>query len=236
MAASVNHASAGSAFLEERQQRQKRLREIVRPDDPTTWDNAWKEKITPWDMGAVQPSLKEVIEESGIAFPQTGRALVPGCGTGYDVFYLAQRGLKATGMDISETAVEAANRERSKYPKEVIDNSSFLSTDFFTFTPPNDERFDLIVDHTFFVAIPPSLRPAWGAQMSSLLKPGGLLITLVYPILQPTDTGPPYFVRPEHYDAPLAAEGHFSKIWDRKPAKSSPSHEGIEQVLVWRRN
>ncbi|KAF5334817.1 hypothetical protein D9611_012964 [Ephemerocybe angulata] len=81
MAASVNHASAGSAFLEERQQRQKRLREIVRPDDPTTWDNAWKEKITPWDMGAVQPSLKEVIEESGIAFPQTGRALVPGCGT-----------------------------------------------------------------------------------------------------------------------------------------------------------
>ncbi|KAF5334818.1 hypothetical protein D9611_012965 [Ephemerocybe angulata] len=129
-----------------------------------------------------------------------------------------------------------ATLERSKYPKEVIDNSSFLSTDFFTFTPPNDERFDLIVDHTFFVAIPPSLRPAWGAQMSSLLKPGGLLITLVYPILQPTDTGPPYFVRPEHYDAPLAAEGHFSKIWDRKPAKSSPSHEGIEQVLVWRRN
>lgn len=40
--------------------------------------------VTPWDAGEFQPPLKEVIETNidGIQWPnQTGKALVPGCGT-----------------------------------------------------------------------------------------------------------------------------------------------------------
>jgi hypothetical protein len=40
-----------------------------------------KQNITPWDMGGVQPSLKEVMENSRIHFPRSGKVLVPGCGT-----------------------------------------------------------------------------------------------------------------------------------------------------------
>ena len=36
--------------------------------------------VTPWDYGDIQPPLKEAIEESGIDFAKSGRALVPGCG------------------------------------------------------------------------------------------------------------------------------------------------------------
>jgi len=76
-----------------------RPRDIVKSDDPLTWDLSWCEHqwrsvakrvsdihnrtqgVTPWDAGAVQPSLVEVVEKSGLDLPEAGRALVPGCGT-----------------------------------------------------------------------------------------------------------------------------------------------------------
>lgn len=51
----------------------------------------------------------------------------------------------------------------------------------------------------FFVAIPPEMRKEWGSKMRDLLKPGGFLITLVFPMDPPQDYGPPFYVRPEHY-------------------------------------
>lgn len=39
-----------------------------------------KAKVTPWDIGTMQLALKELVEESGLSFPRSGRALVPGCG------------------------------------------------------------------------------------------------------------------------------------------------------------
>ncbi|KAJ2936852.1 hypothetical protein H1R20_g263, partial [Candolleomyces eurysporus] len=216
--------------------RRKAVQEYVKPDDPLSWDVAWKKGVTPWDDGIVEPSLMEVIEESGIPFPREGKALVPGCGAGYEAFWLAKRGLKATGMDISETAIEAANRERNKYPQEIIDNSQFLEVNFFDIKDISDEeRYDLAIDHrqVFFVAIPPSLRNDWGRQMAAFVKPGGYLINIIFPIVPPVEGGPPYTVRPDHYDGPLGE--NFEKIYDEVPTKSSPTHEGKERVQVWRR-
>ncbi|TEB29876.1 S-adenosyl-L-methionine-dependent methyltransferase [Coprinellus micaceus] len=221
--------------MESKKEDQKKVQQIVRPDDPLSWDNAWKQNITPWDMGGVQPSLKEVMENSRIPFPRSGKVLVPGCGTGYDVFYFASLGLKAMGMDISETAVEAAYKARYKEPQNVFDNSDFVAANFFEYSNiifPED-RFNLVYDHTFFVAIPPAKRSDWGKEMAALIKPGGYLITVVFPILPQTSTGPPYYVRPEHYDEHLQA--NFEKIYSKVPTKSSPSHEGLEHVVVWLR-
>ena len=38
--------------------------------------------MTPWNKGTSHPTLREAVEESGIAFPKgrDKRALVPGCG------------------------------------------------------------------------------------------------------------------------------------------------------------
>lgn len=69
--------------------------------------------------------------------------------------------------------------------------------------------------------------------MRSLLKPGGYLITLVYPIDPPTNKGPPFFVRPAHYVEPLG-DG-WEKVVDRVPEHSLPSHVGREHLVVWKR-
>jgi hypothetical protein len=90
---------------------------------------------------------------------------------------------------------------------------SFEVRDFFEMEVPEEQRFDVVYDYTsvadlravvpldsdafarFFVAIPPQTRPAWGAKMCQLVKPGGYLITLIYPIEDPKLEGPPFMVR-----------------------------------------
>ncbi|TFK38097.1 S-adenosyl-L-methionine-dependent methyltransferase [Crucibulum laeve] len=210
------------------------LAQIIKSDDPSSWDQAWQNKITPWDAGDSQPPLREAIERSGIPFPRSGRALVPGCGSGYDVTYIATSlGLNTVGFDISETATTAARKLLETHPGNVKSLVTFQIGDFFTFKVPLEERFDLVYDYTFFVAIPPSRRPEWGAQMASLIKPGGYLITLVFPIDPPIETGPPFFVRPEHYIAPLGDK--FEKVLDKDPEVSIESHKERERLVVWRR-
>ena len=72
--------------------------DIVKPEDPSTWELAWCvvyplttvvsdtslhgriKGVTPWDFKEPQLSLKEAIESSGLLFLSTGKALVPGCG------------------------------------------------------------------------------------------------------------------------------------------------------------
>ncbi|EDR06982.1 uncharacterized protein LACBIDRAFT_299451 [Laccaria bicolor S238N-H82] len=209
-------------------------RNIVKDNDLSTWDLAWRQNVTPWDAGDVQPSLKEAVESSEIEFPREGRALVPGCGSGYDVFYFASAlGYESLGLDGSQTAVDVANKLREHQPASLSTKTEFRIEDFFQFKVSDEERFDIILDHTFFVAIPPSLRVSWGRQMAALVKPGGYLITLVYPIDEFIESGPPYFVRPEHYLEPLGND--FVKVLDKIPEESSPSHVGRERLVVWRR-
>lgn len=69
--------------------------------------------------------------------------------------------------------------------------------------------------------------------MTTLIKPGGYLITLVYPIDPPIESGPPYFLRPEHYLEPLGND--FEKVLDKDPAISSTTHVGRERIVVWKR-
>ncbi|KAK7033678.1 hypothetical protein VNI00_012678 [Paramarasmius palmivorus] len=204
----------------------QQLQAIVSPNDHSSWDVAWKQNITPWDNGNTQPPLKQILQE----LPLTGRrALVPGCGAGYDAIHIASvTNYQTLGLDISQTALDKAS---SLVPPELSSTVFFKSGDFFNLK--DDERFDLIYDYTFFVAIPPTLRPAWGEQMRSLIKPGGYLITLIWPIDPYTETGPPYYVRPEHYIEPLG-DG-WEKVVDREPDCSSENHVGKERLVVWKR-
>ncbi|KXN84473.1 putative thiol methyltransferase 2 [Leucoagaricus sp. SymC.cos] len=210
------------------------MQKIVNPNIQSTWDDAWKANLAPWDAGGIQPPLKEVIEANidGIDWPTAGRALVPGCGMGHDALYLvAALGLRALGLEISQTVVDWANVIAAKNPPPK-GKATFGVDDFFTFSP--SEKFSLIYNYIFFVAIPPKHRNEWGRKMAELIKPGGFLLALVFPIDPYSDGSPPHYVRPEHYNEPL---GHkFEKIVDRVPETSESGHVGCERLIVWKRN
>lgn len=102
-----------------------------------------------------------------------------------------------------------------------------------------EERFDLIFDYTFFVALPLHLRSHWGKTMALLLKPNtGRLLTLMFPVL-PADSltmeGPPYPVTIEDYRRVLEPNG---VVMDSEPFESQHTIEprkGKEYVCWWRR-
>ncbi|TBU33212.1 thiol methyltransferase 1 [Dichomitus squalens] len=204
------------------------IREIIKTRQQDGWDEAWQKDVTPWDAGQLQPPLKELIESKRLPLPTTGRALVPGCGKGYDAICIAEGlGIETIGTDISETALKQA--EDYTRSTGTTANVRYEVADFFAMK----EQYDLVYDYTFFVAILPPRRPEWGRKMAEIVKPGGYLICLVFPILDPTDTGPPFFVRPEHYDEVLG-DG-WEKVLDEVPKISMESHVGKERIVVRRR-
>ncbi|XP_034223679.1 probable thiol methyltransferase 2 isoform X2 [Prunus dulcis] len=69
------------------------------------WDKCWEQGLTPWDLGQPTPVIAHLHRQG--ALPK-GRALVPGCGTGYDVVAIASPERHVTGLDISENAIKKA--------------------------------------------------------------------------------------------------------------------------------
>ncbi|MEM9691358.1 MAG: methyltransferase [Myxococcota bacterium] len=194
-----------------------------------SWEDAWREGRTRWDAGQSPPVLLEML-----AHAPTGRALVPGCGSGYDVFALAAADRRVIGLDVAPTAAErfqALRRER-----EIDETRAGITIgDFFSFEP--EAKFDLIWDYTFLCALPVDLREAWAKTMARLLAPTGELWTLIFPVvpqLPDEPTGPPFPMRPELVQGLLAHS--FTEIEMRPVERSHPGREGKEWFARWSLN
>lgn len=68
------------------------------------WDDRWQKDVTPWDLGEPAPVLLSLFDKGELG-DGTGKALVPGCGTGYEVTWIgSHKDWSATGLDLSPTA------------------------------------------------------------------------------------------------------------------------------------
>ncbi|EJD42720.1 S-adenosyl-L-methionine-dependent methyltransferase [Auricularia subglabra TFB-10046 SS5] len=213
-----------------------RMQNMVSEIGQDAWEATWKEGVTPWEVQTgYQPALKAFLESGKLELPKSGRAIVPGCGRGYDAILIGKTlGLDVLGADLSETAVAEARKLLERTGTKA--NVSYKAGDFFKYVPgDHEEHFVLAYDFTFFVAIPPELRQAWGTQMNRILTPGALLITLVWPI-HPTRTGgPPHSVKPEDYAQVLGAA--FEKVYEVPALGTMEGRvEGAEaRLIVWRK-
>ncbi|MCJ1393400.1 hypothetical protein MMC18_006274 [Xylographa bjoerkii] len=224
------------------------------------WSKLWDAgDFLPFDRGCANPALEDTLIQretllgtaaqyaDGSKSATRKRALVPGCGRGYDVLLLASFGYDSYGLEISKTAVQRCKEEYEKnghkYPEkdeEVgVGNVTFVHGDFFeSATWEGDveslgspKRFDLIYDYTFLCALHPSLRPAWSKQMKNLLTTKGRLICLEFPTYKSLSApGPPWALRPEIYlehlahpgiDIPYDQEGRIKINVSGPPGKGS---------------
>jgi methyl halide transferase len=136
------------------------------------WQALWEEAYTPWDRGQPSPALIELLEERKdlvgecwTVDPAHGkrrkRALVPGCGRGYDVLILSAFGYDAYGLDVSSAAMKAAkDYEKLKSGDDVYKARGlggkgevhWMTADFFKddFLKEigGDGTFDLLFDYT----------------------------------------------------------------------------------------
>jgi cyclopropane fatty-acyl-phospholipid synthase-like methyltransferase len=155
--------------------------------------------------------------------------LVPGAGHGHDAIALAKAGCIVSTVDISPLANQALLLQASA---EKISVQSFHQ-DFFSLSAQgyHQERYDRILEYTFFCAIAPSLRASYVEHAAKLLKKGGALIGLFFP----TDGragGPPFAVNRKEVEALFSPHFHLEI---GEPTLSVKPRAGKEFLGIFRK-
>ncbi|HZZ93278.1 MAG TPA: methyltransferase [Usitatibacter sp.] len=190
------------------------------PGEPAFWDLRYEAGFAPWDAGRVPARLRRFISEVPPA-----RALVPGCGSAYEVRALAEAGWQVLGIDFSAEALAAARTVMGPFQDRL------RQADFFGVLP--EAPFDVVYERAFLCALPRRLWTAWAARMAQIVAPGGLLAG--YFFIADSERGPPFPLRDAHeLDGLLQRD--FERIGDEAVADSIAVFAGHERWQAWRRH
>lgn len=142
------------------------------PDAATYWESRYADGDRMWS-GRVNAVLADVVTSLDQQGP-VGSALDLGCGEGGDVLWLASRGWRATGVDLSPTA--AARGRAAAEDAGVADHVRFDAGDLATWD--TEERFTLVTA-SFLQSWPVEIpRAAILRRATRFVAPGGhLLVT-----------------------------------------------------------
>lgn len=151
------------------------------PLSASYWDDLYQHQQTAWDIGYVSTPIKEYIDQ---LVHKDLAILIPGCGNSYEAEYLLQQGFtNITLVDISPLLTEKLADKFKRYLNRQL---HIITSDFFAL----EGQYDLIIEQTFFCALPPSLREDYVTKMHSLLKPGGKLVGVLFN--RTFEGGPPF--------------------------------------------
>ena len=144
------------------------------------WDDIYKtHKLDeiPWHSSQPDKYLVRLVYEKKI---KKGLILDMCSGDGTNSIYLASKGFKVTGVDISPAAVEIAKKRGSKRK---------ISCDYLVRNVLDlkfDKKFDLIFDRGCFHHIPEKDKPKYAFLVNNLLKKSGKFYLLCF-----SDKNPP---------------------------------------------
>ena len=194
---------------------------------PEFWESLYKSKKDAWDLGKANPALLEFFKNP--LCPKKGRVLVPGAGRGWDAVAWAQRGHETLAVDYAPTAVGILSGLAEKHSK-----LSVLNIDLFEMTPKSTDPFDIIYEYGCFSAIHPGRRDEYFEVWDKMLRPGGLVIAIFYPLIKTTSLGgPPH---PTSEGELMARLDGVLEIEERvKPKKSVPERAGKEEIWLLRK-
>ena len=193
------------------------------------WEQMWAangglRRGAAFDVGGASPALTAWAARQQGA-PPGAKAVIPGAGRSYDV--LAKLGYQTSTWDIAPSAVNAAKSMlvEDEIPKEITERISIEERNFFD--AGSDAGFDLAWDCTFLCAIQLEQREAWAARYAKLIKPGGMLVSLVFPVFpenhERRGVGPPFHLDTSIVKGLLEPHG-FRVIEERSPLPEDEQH------------
>lgn len=184
----------------------------------TSESNSWNERYrtgqTGWDIGYSNRALTDYVLKR--FQDKSTRILIPGAGRAYEAEFLYAEGYANVYVTDIAPLAKLEFMERVKdFPED-----QYIVGDFFEL----NMSFDLILEQTFFCALPPSLRTDYIRKMHDLLKDGGRLAGVLFNYERPN--GPPWGGSREEY------EGLFRPLFDilimENCDRSIPPREGGE--------
>ena len=139
------------------------------PLDQNYWNAQWASNKIGWDVGNATPAITNYLAQYT---NKTAAIFIPGCGSAHEAEYLLQHGFtNVTLIDIAPNAVESLSKKFAGAAQVKV-----LCDDFFT----HQGNYDLIIEQTFFCAIPPLRRKEYAQKAASLLNPNGKVIGLLF--------------------------------------------------------
>jgi SAM-dependent methyltransferase len=194
-------------------------------NSPQFWDQIYARGRAGWDLGRPTPVFHRLLHDGDLS---PGRIMVLGAGNGHDARLFARHGFEVTAVDFAQEAVEAMRSQmEANAPHEVI------RADIFHLPERFDEVFDFVLEYTFYCAIDPSRRDQYAGRVTRLLKPGGKLIALVFPITG-HEGGPPFSVEAGGYIQRMEERG-FTLLERATPPDSVPARKGVEELVILRK-
>lgn len=167
--------------------------------DQNYWDSQYQAGKTGWDLGMVSPPIKKYfdqVEDKNLSI------LIPGGGNSYEAEYLLLKGFTdITVVDIAPSLVEKL-QEKFSGKSEI----KILLGDFFE----HQGAYDIIVEQTFFCALPPKMRPQYVLKMHQLLKQDALLVGLLFN--RTFEGGPPFSGDINEYETLFSPYFHLQHL------------------------
>lgn len=185
------------------------------------WENRYKTEATGWDLGNASPPIKAVIDDlkdKDIAI------LIPGCGNAYEAEYLLKQGFtNLTIIDFAPTVVQKLkdNFEHNKNIRVLLGN-------FFEHVG----TYDLILEQTFFCALPPNLRQRYVWKMHQLLAKEGRIAGLLFN--RSFESGPPFGGDLIEYQKLFTKSFFINKL--HLAENSVPNRANTELIFEFKKN
>jgi SAM-dependent methyltransferase len=155
-----------------------------------------------------------------------GKILIAGCGKGYDAVLASKKGFDVYAADFSLEAIKLAKNLAEKEKVKV----NLLHEDIFKLDSVYKNSFDYVYDYVTYCSVIPERRKEYAEKIAGLLKHGGKLITLLFPV-ENREGGPPYAVNvQEFYD--LFSE-HLQLKFSSKKINSIKPRRGREVLQIY---
>ncbi|TXE07755.1 methyltransferase domain-containing protein [Gelidibacter salicanalis] len=185
------------------------------------WDSRYKNNAMGWDLGTVSPPLKAYFEQ---LTDKNLKIVIPGGGNSYEAEYLHQLGFSNVYVvDLSKTALNNIKQRVPSFPITHLIHQNFFHL---------SQKFDLIIEQTFFSAIDPSLRTEYVTKAAELLADNGKLVGLLFDAPLNTDQPPFGGSKAEYLDL---FSSHFNIVTMESANNSHPNRPGKELFMNLRK-
>lgn len=139
--------------------------------DKDYWVSKWDNDQTGWDIGHISTPIKKYIDQIE---NKDLKILIPGAGNAYEGEYLFNKGFKNVYLlDYSDVPFNNLLKRCPNFPKDHLINQNFFE---------HKEKYDLILEQTFFSAIHPTNRQEYVDQNHAILNENGILVGLLFAI------------------------------------------------------
>jgi SAM-dependent methyltransferase len=149
------------------------------------WETLYKSQkveTMPWYNENFDSDLEKELDERKII--NDGKFLDLGTGPATQAIWLAKRGFKVIGSDLSQAAI---NRARKIYANE--ENVNFIVDDILN-SKFNENEFDYIFDRGCFHVLSPADRQNYIRKIKRILKVNGILFLKCFSDKEPRQEGP----------------------------------------------